>query len=240
MNDLQSYFYNNEGDLIDKWEHYFEVYDRYFSKYRNTEVIFVEIGVYQGGSLQMWKQYFGPKAKIYGIDINPECKKFEDEQIEIIIGDQENKDFLESLKSRMPKIDILLDDGGHTMKQQINTFEVLFEYIKQDGIYMCEDVHTSYWNGYKGGFKKTSTFIEYSKNIIDDLHAWYSESKKLKISTFTRSIKAIHFYNSIVVIEKSEVVPPSRKQTGKATIITSNPKIVERILRKIKIGMFLR
>lgn len=240
MNDLQSYFYNNEGDLIDKWEHYFEVYDRYFYKYRNTEVIFVEIGVYQGGSLQMWKQYFGPKAKIYGVDINPECKKFEDEQIEIIIGDQENKDFLESLKDRIPQMDILLDDGGHTMKQQINTFEVLFEYIKQDGIYMCEDVHTSYWNGYKGGFRKTSTFIEYSKNIIDDLHAWYSESKKLKISTFTRNIKAIHFYNSIVVIEKSEVVPPSRKQTGKATIIASNPNIVERILRKVKIGIFSR
>ena len=240
MNDLQLYFYNNEGDLIDKWEHYFEVYDRYFSKYRNTKVIFVEIGVYQGGSLQMWKQYFGPKAKIYGIDINPECKKFEDEQIEIIIGDQESKDFLKSLKNKLPKIDILLDDGGHNMKQQINTFEVLFDYIKQDGIYMCEDVHTSYWNGYKGGFRKTSTFIEYSKNIIDDLHAWYSESKKLKISTFTRTIKAIHFYNSIVVIEKSEVIPPSRKQTGKATIIASNPNIVKRILRKVKIGMFLR
>lgn len=240
MNDLQLYFYNNEGDLIDKWEHYFEVYDRYFSKYRNTKVIFVEIGVYQGGSLQMWKQYFGPKAKIYGIDINPECKKFEDDQIEIIIGDQENEDFLESLKDRIPRMDILLDDGGHTMKHQINAFKSLFEYIKQDGIYMCEDVHTSYWNGYKGGFRKTSTFIEYSKNIIDDLHAWYSESKKLKISTFTRTIKAIHFYNSIVVIEKSEVIPPSRKQTGKATIIASNPNIVKRILRKVKIGMFLR
>lgn len=235
MNDLQRYFYNNEGNMIDKWEHYFEIYDRYFYKYRNTEVIFVEIGVFQGGSLQMWKEYFGPKAKIYGIDINPECKKFEDEQIKIIIGDQENKNFLESLKNKIPKIDILLDDGGHTMKQQINTFEVLFEYIKQDGIYMCEDVHTSYWSEYKGGFRKKSTFLEYSKNRVDDLHAWYSNTKNLTINKFTKSIGAIHFHDSIIVIEKSNVVPPSRRQTGKATINASNPNIIKRILKKLKI-----
>lgn len=235
MNDLQRYFYNNEGDMIDKWEHYFEIYDQYFAKYRNTEVVFVEIGVFQGGSLQMWKEYFGPRAKIYGIDINPACKKFEDEQIEIIIGDQEDKKFLKSLKNKMPRIDILLDDGGHTMKQQINTFEVLFEYIKQNGTYMCEDVHTSYWDDYNGGFRRNSTFIEYSKTIIDYINAWYSKSKKLSVNHLTKSVKAIHFYDSIVVIEKAKIIHPSRKQTGNATIVnTTKPRIIKRILNKIK------
>ena len=70
--------------MIDKWDHYFDIYDKYFSQYRDTDVVFVEIGIYQGGSLQMWKEYLGPKIMIYGIDINPECKKFEDEQIEVI------------------------------------------------------------------------------------------------------------------------------------------------------------
>jgi len=235
MNDLQRYFYENEGNMIDKWEHYFEIYDQYFAKYRNTEMVFVEIGVFQGGSLQMWKEYFGPRAKIYGIDINPACKKFEDEQIEIIIGDQEDKKFLRSLKNKIPKIDILLDDGGHTMKQQINTFEILLEHIKQDGIYMCEDVHTSYWDDYKGGFRRRSTFIEYSKKIIDDINAWHSKSKKLSVNYLTQSVKAIHFYDSIVVVEKKKVIPPSRKRTGNATIVnTAKPRVIQRILNKIK------
>lgn len=225
MNDLQKYFYNNTGNMIHKWEHFFEIYDSYFSKYRNTNVIFLEIGVYQGGSLQMWKEYFGPKAKIYGIDINPACKKFEDEQIEIIIGDQEDKDFLESLKSRIPKIDILLDDGGHTMKQQINTFEVLFEHIKDGGVFMCEDTHTSYWREYGGGFKKKNTFIEYSKNIIDDINAWHSKSRKLNINSLTKNVKAIHFYDSIIVLEKRKILHPTVKKTGLATINdVKNPK----------------
>lgn len=233
MNDLQNYFYNNTGYMIHKWEHFFEIYDAYFSKYRNTDIVFVEIGVYQGGSLQMWKEYFGPKARIYGIDINPECKKFEDEQIKIIIGDQENKDFLESLKDKIPQMDILLDDGGHTMKQQINTFEVLFEHIKDEGLFMCEDTHTSYWREYGGGFKKKSTFIEYSKNIIDDINAWHSKSRKLSINSLTKSVKAIHFYDSIVVLEKRKILPPTMKKVGLATIDDAKtPKI--NIFRRAK------
>ena len=84
MNDLEKYFESNQDNLINKWMHYFDIYDQYFSKYRDKEIVFVEIGVFQGGSLQMWKEYFGPKAKIYGIDINPECKQFEDEQVTIL------------------------------------------------------------------------------------------------------------------------------------------------------------
>lgn len=79
MNDLEKYFYENNDKLIDKWIHYFDIYEKYFSKYRNKEVVILEIGVFQGGSLQMWKEYFGPGAKIYGIDINPNCKKLEEE-----------------------------------------------------------------------------------------------------------------------------------------------------------------
>lgn len=102
MNDLQAYFENNTDNLIYKWVHYFDIYEQYFAKYRNTEVVFLEIGVFQGGSLQMWKHYFGPKAKIYAIDINPECKKFEDEQITIFIGDQEDKEFLRYVTEQIP------------------------------------------------------------------------------------------------------------------------------------------
>jgi 23S rRNA U2552 (ribose-2'-O)-methylase RlmE/FtsJ len=144
VNDLEKYFFNNKGHLIDKWRHYFDIYDRYFSRFRGQSVHVMEIGVDQGGSLQMWKNYFGPKARIYGVDINPDCKRLEEEQISIFIGSQESKPFLRSLKSAIPKLDILIDDGGHTIKQQITTFEELYEYIHAYGVYLCEDLHSSY------------------------------------------------------------------------------------------------
>lgn len=215
MNDLEKYFTENTGRLIHKWNHYFEIYDRHFSRFRGTDVHIVEIGVFQGGSLQMWKQYFGPNSKIFGIDINADCKKLEEEQIKIFIGDQEDRTFLKELTKMILRIDILIDDGGHTMKQQINTFEEMFSYIDDNGVYLCEDLHTSYWIGYGGGYKKRGTFIEYSKNFIDYINAWHSEQKsRLNITEFTRSVHSLHYYDSILVIEKRPIEKPFHLKTG--------------------------
>ena len=144
MNDLEKHFTENTGKLIHKWKHYFEIYDRHFSRFRGTDVHVVEFGVSHGGSLQMWKEYFGSNCKIFGVDINPYCKTLEEEQIKIYIGDQENRNFLKSLAKKIPRIDILIDDGGHTMKQQINTFDELFTQIDKNGVYLCENLLTSY------------------------------------------------------------------------------------------------
>lgn len=213
-NDLEKYFYNNNGRLINKWKHYFEIYDRHFAKYRNKEIVIVEIGVFQGGSLQMWRNYFGPNAKIYGLDIDPRCKEFEEENIEIIIGSQSDRDFLTALKKKIPKIDILIDDGGHTMNQMKVTFEEMFDHVSPDGVYLCEDTHTCYQWRYGGGHKRSNSFIEYTKNIIDDLHAWHSEQKSLQVNKFTRSVHSIHFYDSIVLIEKKNMSTPENLMTG--------------------------
>lgn len=220
MNDLKKYFIENEKNLINKWDHYFEIYDRHFSKYRNKEIVILEVGVSHGGSLQMWKEYFGSKVKIYGVDINPDCKKLEEEQIEIIIGSQDDRDFLQKLRKQIPKIDILIDDGGHTMKQQIITFEELFPHIRIDGgVYLCEDLHTSYWKDYGGGYKKYDTFIEYSKNFIDYINAWHSlEEHLLNVDSFTRSTHSLHYYDSILVVEKREMKAPVTEKRGLETI----------------------
>lgn len=214
MNDLENYFNNNTGKIIDKWEHYFEVYDRHFSKYRGKEIVLLEIGTYYGGSLQMWRNYFGDKAKIYGMDINPNCKQHEDENTKVFIGSQSDREFLKKVKSEIPPIDILIDDGGHTMLQQIVSFEELFGHIKSDGVYLCEDLHTSYWMRYGGGYKRRGTFIEYSKNFIDQLNAWHSEEKSLKVDSFTRSAHSLHYYDSMLVIEKREMKEPGSRRTG--------------------------
>ena len=223
MNDLKKWFEGNTGRRIHKWAHYFEVYDRHFSKYRDTDVCVVEFGVSQGGSLQMWRDYFGSDAKIYGVDINEQCKTFEEEGTEIFIGDQGDRNFLKSLTNSIPRIDILIDDGGHTMDQQIRTFEELFPYISKDGIYLCEDCLTSYWKKFGGGYKHEDSFIEYCKNLIDEINAWHSKTRHLKVTNFTKMGKSMHFYDSIVVIEKGEVLEPVNLKTGNVTIPNYHP-----------------
>jgi len=213
MNDLEIYFRNNQKRLIEKPVHYFDIYDRHFNRYRNKDVVIVEIGVFQGGSLQMWKDYFGDKAKIYGIDIDPRCKSMEEENITILIGSQSDRIFLKSLQTQIPPIDILIDDGGHAMIQQIITYEELFPHIKEDGIYLCEDLCTSYWLEYGGGYKYRGSFIEYSKRFIDYLNAYHSRSKRLSVNKFTASVDSIHYYDSVIVIEKKRRDSPPQNES---------------------------
>ena len=217
MNDLESYFNQNTDRVILKWSHYFEVYDRHFSKYRNKDIVLLEIGTFNGGSLQMWKNYIGPRAKIYGIDINPNCKQVEEENITILIGSQSDPDFLKTVKEQIPPIDILIDDGGHTMLQQIVSFEELFSYVKPDGVYLCEDIHTSYWVRFGGGYKRRGTFVEYSKRFIDYINAYHAE-KTLKVNEFTESVNSLHYYDSMLVIEKRPTPKPFVVRTGVKTI----------------------
>jgi hypothetical protein len=214
MNDLENYFEANEGRLIHKWMHFFDVYDRHFSRYRGKDVTILEIGVFHGGSLQMWKHYFGDKARIYGMDINPRCKELEEEQVKILIGSQSDRDFLRQVKKDLPPIDILIDDGGHTMRQQIITFEELYGAVKPDGVYLAEDLHTSYWLRYGGGHERPGTFIEYGKRLIDKMNAWHSEERSLRVDGFTRSAASLHFYDSILVIEKGPRQEPEHRKTG--------------------------
>lgn len=151
------YIYTEKNCFLndtDKRLQYLEVYNKYFERFRNTDVTIMEIGVYQGASLQLWKEYFGSKCKIIGIDINEECIKYNDGQIEVEIGSQESIYFWNYIKNKYPKIDIILDDGGHTMKQQIVTFEQMFSHLSENGVYMCEDVFTSYWTPWGGGWGK--------------------------------------------------------------------------------------
>lgn len=223
MNDLYTYFNENKGRLIHKWSNYFEIYDNHFNKYRNTEVTVLEIGVSHGGSLQMWKNYFGNKAKIYGIDIDPVCKNFEEENISIFIGSQSDRKFLRKIVAEIPPIDILIDDGGHKMDQQIITFEELFDKIKDDGIFLCEDIHTSYWKSAGGGYRRRGTFVEYSKSLIDYLHAWHSEQLSLKVNKYSRAIWSVNYYHSIVVIQKREMHAPEDLKSGSPSFNTDLP-----------------
>jgi len=146
---------------------YFDSYDHFFRDYRNKEITFVEIGVLDGGSLFMWRDFFGEKARIIGVDLNPAAKKWEKEGFEIFIGNQSDKSFWDGFIKEIGAIDIVLDDGGHTYSQQIITAESLLAYMNDGGIIVVEDTHTSYFDGFGD---VTFSFIEYVKEHIDKIN----------------------------------------------------------------------
>lgn len=206
FNKMESFFFERKHKTITKWLHYFEAYEYYFSKFRNRDVAILEIGVFKGGSLQMWRDYFqgiNSNVEVYGIDINPDCKMLEEDNITIFIGSQEDRNFLKKIKEKIEKVDIIIDDGGHTMQQQIIAFEELFDLLNDGGIYLCEDTHTSYMKNF-GGKYKGDTFVEYSKNLIDQLHAQYSETKDLVKNKYSEEIRSITYYDSMIFITKKQ------------------------------------
>ena len=198
---LWSDFLNHDKRIIHKWKHYFPIYERHFKEFVYKPVTFIEIGCGLGGSLQMWKRYFGPHARIIGIDINPECKKFEEDQVEVFIGQQQDHQFLQTVLDKVGIPDIVLDDGSHKMSHVTETFQFLYPQMLKNGVYMIEDLHTAYWNEYEGGLRKPSTFIELCKNLIDEMNADHTRGA-LPQTEFTRTTAGIHFYDSIVVFER--------------------------------------
>src|SRR5215469_1272686 len=192
---------NHNKRLIHKWKHYFPIYERHFKDFVYKPVTFVEIGCGPGGSLQMWKQYFGPHARIVGIDINPDCKKYAEDQIEIHIGAQQDLAFLQRVIEEVGIPDVVLDDGSHVMSHILATFSFFYPKMLKNGVYLVEDLHTAYWDEYEGGLGKPTSFIEVAKNLIDELNADHSRGA-LSSTEFTKSTFGVHFYDSVVVFER--------------------------------------
>ena len=211
---LWSDFLTNEQRLIHKWKHYFPVYESHFTRFVNQDVVIIEIGCGEGGSLQMWKRFLGPHARIVGIDVRPECIAFEEDQIEIRIGDQSDKNFLHKIIKEFGPPDIVLDDGSHIMSHIKSSFDALYPTLSRTGVYLVEDLHTAYWDEYEGGLKRKGSFIEYCKELIDELNADHSRDE-LPVTEFTRSTLSMHFYDSLVVFEKGRHTTKGAPQIGR-------------------------
>lgn len=213
---LIDYFENHEHRMIHKWMHYFEIYERHFAQFRNLPISLLEFGVLHGGSLQMWKHYFGPQAKIYGADINPRCAELAEDQITILLADQESRESLQHICKTLPPFDIIIDDGGHTMLQQTTTFEEMWGQLKIGGVYLIEDMLTSYWPSFGGGYKDPVNFVEYTKGLIDQLNAWHAlPNSGLAVNEFTRTAFSMHYYDSVLVIEKRAMQQPQVRMKGR-------------------------
>ena len=209
--DLLDIFTKNEGQVVHKWHHYIPIYDRYFLNFRKKKIRFLEIGVYKGGSLQMWRKYFGEDAIIYGVDIDSNCVKFDGIAGQVRIGSQDDPKFLESVINEMGGVDVILDDGSHQMNHILKTFKFLFPKLNDGGIYMIEDLHTAYWKNFGGGYYSKSNFFRFVSDLINDMHHWYHLAG-LKHPSVSSFCPAIHIHDSIAVFEKSAIHEPTHSQ----------------------------
>ena len=207
MSELRNIFDNTLNHSSDKWESYFDVYERHLDRFRDKEFNLIEVGVQKGGSLDMWANYF-PKANIItGIDIDIECAnlKYNDPRINVVIGDQGDAAFWDKFLETNKKIDVFIDDGGHFMDQQILTFEKIFPILSVGGVFICEDTHTSYMNYNGGGLERKGSVIEYAKSYIDVIHWEWKEQYNTAFETkykIGKDLTNIHFCDSMVVFEK--------------------------------------
>jgi hypothetical protein len=223
---LADLFFAHDGRLIHKWVHYLEIYERHLAAYRDgfplpdgtrRPLRLLEIGVSHGGSLQLWRKYFGPDAIVFGIDVDPRCAELDGPETRVRIGSQSDAAFLATVVDEMGGVDIVIDDGSHHARHQRASFDALFPKLSFGGLYIAEDLHTAYWTlDFAGGYRRPGTFIEVSKSLVDGLHAWYH---RWPLPRRARSAKtevfSVIFYDSVVVIEKRRRERPAVVKVGR-------------------------
>jgi hypothetical protein len=169
-----------------------KLYDVKFQHLIGKEIKFLEIGVQNGSSIKKWRE-MSSSWDVWGLDIDPKCAGHQ-----IIIGSQEDKEVLKQFQG----FDIVIDDGGHTWKQQIETFEYLFPTLSSGAIYVIEDLHTSFWKQFNDYSISTVDFL---LKMVPHINHKVANNPKRMVdleSLDDLGIKAIEFYPSIVFITK--------------------------------------
>lgn len=210
------------GRRLHKWHHYFDIYENHFKPWRGQNITLLEIGVFGGGSLDLWRNYFGPETQIIGIDVTESCVALADERTKIFIGDQADRKFLRDVLSQVGPLDIVIDDGGHTMNQMITSFEEIYPRLTSPGVYLVEDVHTCFFGGEYDDRADHQNFLSYAFDRVVDLHDWTRQKSEvprfgqlptkrvgeLECSEFCRRTGGIHFYDSVVVFDRRDRPEP--------------------------------
>ena len=224
---FRDYLARTDDRTLFKMDHYLDIYDRALTGWQGRQVSFLEIGIYKGGSLRMWRDFFGPGSQLTFLDIDPACQALELPGTTAIIGDQADRAFLGAVASAKGPFDLIVDDGGHQMHQQITSFQALWPHLADGGLYIVEDTHTSYWPGFGGGHRAPGSFIEFAKDLIDKMHSWYTEDDAgFPLHPLAAEIGSIQFHDSLVVVEK-HLKPPPMSVTSTNGRVTASRRILE-------------
>jgi hypothetical protein len=228
------------GKVSDKWTIYLTDYDRIFDSYRDKNVRLLEIGIQNGGSLEIWSKYFPHAEKILGCDINPDCKKltYDDQRISVVVGDANSDPIQKEILHKLSEFDIFIDDGSHTSEDIIRSFSKYFDCVSDGGIYIAEDIHCSYWQEFKGGIFYAFSSIAFFKRLADIVsheHWGLPRSRLSLLSGFINeyglvldeaqlmTIHSVEFINSLCVIRKNS---PERNILGARFIAGQDESIV--------------
>jgi len=232
-NELKELFLNHCGKISDKWSLYINEWDEIFSPFKKREINLLEIGIQNGGSLEIWAKYFSKAKRIIGCDIDEACQKleFNDSRISVIVGDINTDDIEKEIIETAPELDIIIDDGSHKSSDIIRAFARYFKNVSDNGIYVIEDLHASYWNEFEGGLNNPYSAMAFLKRLADitNFEHWRNGQYRVNyLSPFIRHynldlqeldlcrIHSVRFFNSLCVIKK---MPPSDNSLGKRIIV---------------------
>lgn len=218
-NALSNLYKTKCGRVADKWESYLHYYDRLFDEFRQQPIKFMEIGVQNGGSLEIWSKYFENAELLIGCDIDENCAKlkYEDARIHVVVGDINSIESFNKINLLTNELDIIIDDGSHVSIDILNAFINYFPRLKPGGIYVIEDMHTSYSSTYGGGILNENSAYAFFKKMIDIINYEFWQDKidlKIYLESFFKNapipqfisdgwIDSIEFRNSIVTVRKS-------------------------------------
>lgn len=199
-----------------KWSHYPGIYAEIFKEFRELPNLkILEIGTRYGGGIELLKKMFPNNSIIYGVDIDPRCKSFESLNVQIRIGDSSDRNFLEAVSMEMGGIDIVIDDGSHHSRHQRKAFEAIFPHLRENGIYLVEDVEHSYFRKQAGWPMFPWTFMNYAKRTLENLNmAFRGYNKFLMLRGIDRNLYSVTFFRSVIVFRKRKVLDPKVVRVG--------------------------
>ena len=166
---LHQLYTEHTGKVSDKWSLYLTEYDRLFNDYRDKPVCLLEIGIQNGGSLEIWSKYFSNTTALIGCDINPDCSRlsYDDTRINVIIGDANAPEVIDRVHQLAPLFDIIIDDGSHLSSDIVKSFALYFPRVVEGGVFVAEDLHCSYWDEFEGGLFDPYSSISFFKRLAD-------------------------------------------------------------------------
>ncbi len=218
--DLRSVFDNHQRLGSDKWTSYFKAYDKHFSHFRDEPISLLEIGVQNGGSLEIWGKYFPQAERLIGCDIEEKCGDltFEDPRIKVFIGDANTVVTAEKIFADTPEFDLIIDDGSHLVEDVLRSFAIYFPRVKEGGVYVVEDLHTSYWKPWGGGTDITLSSMGFLKLLADLTNQafWHNKNAQFNLlkpfadrygvalDANEMIIEEISFSDSVCIIRKGK------------------------------------
>jgi len=166
---LEQLYAEHRGKVSDKWTSYFVEYGRIFGEYRDQPVTLLEIGVQNGGSLEIWSRYFANAPKLVGCDINLDCSRleYEDPRIAVVVGDANSNTVKLVVLQHSPVFDVIIDDGSHSSSDIVKSFAMYFPHLADGGVFVAEDLHCSYWAEFEGGLFDPFSSITFFKRLVD-------------------------------------------------------------------------